>query len=498
MDLDRRRFPALARTQEGCPVVYLDGPGGSQMVDLAIDAQAVCARSGMANRHAASSTSRETDELVDVARLGMARFLGAAPSGVVFGANMTTLAFALARTLARGWAPGGEVVVTELDHRANVDPWRAAAEDRGLALRWVPVDPASCTLDLAALEAAIGPRTVLVAVGLASNVVGTVTDVAAIAEAAHRVGARVAVDAVHAAPHIPVDAGELGADLLFCSSYKFFGPHLGIAALAPALAGELEPYKVAPAPDGAPECFETGTQSFEALAGLLGALAFLGELGGEAPGALGWLGSTGPGGLGRYRPEGSGELDRDGPEGSGALDRNGPEGSGERGGSGCPDGSGALGGQSFAGWSVPSEAALRRALARTETEEGVLAERLRGGLAEIPGLELVGPPAGVRRTPTVAFRLGYRSPRQVATALAEEGIFVGDGDFYASSLIRRLGFDADGGVVRMGLAPYNTAAEVDRTLDAVRRIAAGSPRDLAARVGAPGGGRATSEPGGAR
>ncbi len=470
MDLDRRRFPALARTQEGRPVVYLDGPGGSQMVDLAIDAQAACARSGMANRHAASPTSRETDELVDAARLGMARFLGAAPSGVVFGPNMTTLAFALARTLARDWAPGGEVVVTELDHRANVDPWRTAAEDRGLAVRWVPVDRKSCTLDLAALEAAIGPRTVLVAVGLASNVVGTVTDVAAIAEAAHRVGARVAVDAVHAAPHIPVDAGELGADLLFCSAYKFFGPHLGIAALAPALSRELRAYKVAPAPDGAPECFETGTQSFEALAGLLGALAFLGELGGETPGALGWLGSAGPGGLSRHG----------------------------LGGSGGPDGSGGLGGQSFAGWSVPSGPALRRALAQVETEEGVLAERLRAGLAEIPGVELVGPPTGVRRTPTVAFRLGYRSPRQVATALAEEGIFVGDGDFYASSLVERLGFGADGGVVRMGLAPYNSADEVDRTLEAVRRIGAGSAPGVAAGVGAPGGERVASGPGGAR
>jgi len=467
MYFDRRRFPALARTQGGRPVVYLDGPGGSQMVDLAIDAQATYARSGMANRHAASATSRETDELVDAARLGMARFLGADPSGVVFGPNMTTLAFALARTLARSWAPGGEVVVTELDHRANVDPWRTAAEDRGLAVRCVPVDPTSCTLDLAALEDAIGPQTVLVAVGLASNVVGTMTDVAAIAEAAHRFGARVAVDAVHAAPHFPVDAGVLGADLLFCSAYKFFGPHLGIAALSPALAEQLEPYKVVPASDVGPERFETGTQSFEALAGLLGSLAFLGELGGEAPGRLGALGSQAPGRLGALASDAPGEP--------GVLRREVSGGPGSvRGGS-----SGDLDEPSFGGWSVPSEVALRRALGRIEAEEGLLAERLREGLSAIQDLEVVGPPAGVRRTPTIAFRLGDRSPRQVATALAEEGIFVGDGDFYASSLVRRLGFDADGGVVRMGLAPYNTAAEVDRTLETLHRIATGTPAEAA-------------------
>src|ERR671916_478432 len=233
----REQFPALGRKHNGRQVAYLDGPGGSQMAKPAIEATS-------------SYMSR-----------GGADFLSAEPDEVAFGANMTTLTFAVSRALARTWDADSEVVVTELDHRANVDPWLLAAAIRGAEVRWVGVNPETLTLEGDDIEGAITDKSRLVAVGLASNAVGTVNDVAAIADLAHRVGALVAVDAVHAVPHIPVDRDEIGADVLTCSAYKFFGPHVGVTAVRRDLLEALAAYKVEPAPDYVPDKLETGTQN---------------------------------------------------------------------------------------------------------------------------------------------------------------------------------------------------------------------------------------------
>lgn len=275
----REQFPALGRTVDGRPAVYLDGPGGSQAARSAIEAVAGYMERGGANLHGAFATSVETEEIIAEARSSAAALLGAAPEEVAFGPNMTTLTFALSRALAREWGEGDEVVVTELDHRANVDPWLSAASGRGARVRWIRVDTGTLTLDLSDLEEKVNGRTRLVAVGLASNAIGTINDVAAVSRRAHEVGAVVAVDAVHAAPHIPIDRDALGADILTCSAYKFFGPHVGVAAVRRDLFERLEPYKVEPAPDYIPDKLETGTQNHEGIAGVRGALDFISFLG---------------------------------------------------------------------------------------------------------------------------------------------------------------------------------------------------------------------------
>src|SRR5829696_4426332 len=227
----RDQFPALGRTYNDRSVVYFDGPGGSQVARQAIDAISCYMQRGGANLHGVYPTSTETEEILADTRRAMADFLGAAPEEVAFGANMTTLTFAVSRALARGWDEDSEIVVTELDHRANVDPWLIAAAERGARVRWVRVDPETLTLDENDLEQNVNERTKLVAVGLASNAVGTINDVAAVAESAHSAGALVAVDAVHAAPHTPVDRAARRADITTCSAQKFFAPHVAATAI---------------------------------------------------------------------------------------------------------------------------------------------------------------------------------------------------------------------------------------------------------------------------
>ncbi|QYJ15926.1 Cysteine desulfurase SufS [Rubrobacter xylanophilus DSM 9941] len=275
----REEFPALGRKVDGCPAVYLDGPGGSQVARSAIEAVAGYMERGGANLHGAFATSVETEEIIAGARAAAAALLGAEAEEVAFGQNMTTLTFALSRALAREWGEGDGIVVTELDHRANVDPWLLAAADRGAKVRWLRVDTGTLTLDLSDLEEKVNERTRLVAVGLASNAVGTVNEVAEISRRAHEVGAVVAVDAVHAAPHIPIDRDALGADIISCSAYKFFGPHVGIVAVRRPLFERLAPYKVEPAPDSIPDKLETGTQNHEGIAGVKGAIDFVASLG---------------------------------------------------------------------------------------------------------------------------------------------------------------------------------------------------------------------------
>ena len=275
----RSRFPALSRAESGRPVAYLDGPGGTQVPAEVVEAMSHRLRVGTANIGGSFGASREADAVTAAAREAMADFLGGRPEEVAFGQNMTSLTFSVSRALAREWGPGDEVVVTRLDHDANVTPWRLAAADRGATVRVVHFDPADGTLDLGHLEQAVGERTRLVAVGAASNALGTVPPVRRVADLAHAAGALVFVDAVHYAPHRLIDVAALGADFLACSAYKFFGPHTGALWGRSGLLESLEAYKVVPAPSSGPGKWETGTQSFESLAGVAAAVDYLGSLG---------------------------------------------------------------------------------------------------------------------------------------------------------------------------------------------------------------------------
>ena len=401
----RARFPALSRLHEGRPVAYFDGPGGSQVVRSSIDAMAGYMERGGANLHGVFPTSTETEEILADTRHACAAFLGADPDEVAFGANMTTLTLAISRALAGSWDGDSEIVVTELDHRANVDPWLIAARERGTKVRWIGVDPETLTLNLNDMEQKINANTKLVAVGLASNAVGTVNDVAAVAERARAVGAVVAVDAVHAAPHVPMDRDAIGADVLTCSAYKFFGPHVGVTAIRRGLFEGLPVHRLDPAPDHIPDKLETGTQNHEGIAGVKGALDFIASLG----------------------------------EGASLRER------------------------------------FLDAMRTVEEHETRLADRFRAGLREIPGVTLYAAPDTVRKTPTVAFRLEGHAPLGVCRHAADHGFFIAAGDFYASTLSRKLGLDGSGGFVRAGLAPYNTEEEVDRFVGVLRELGRATP-----------------------
>jgi cysteine desulfurase family protein (TIGR01976 family) len=395
----REQFPALGRTHKGRKVVYFDGPGGSQVAKPAIEAVSRYMSEGGANLHGAFPTSLETEEILRDTRQAVADFLGAGADEVTFGANMTTLTFAVSRALARTWDADSEIVVTELDHRANVDPWLLAAAERGAKVRWIRVNPETLTLEENDIEAAITDKTKLVAVGLASNAVGTINDVSAIARRAHQAGAFVAVDAVHAAPHIPIDRDAVGADVLTCSAYKFFGPHVGATVVKRDLLEALSVYKVEPAPDYIPDKLETGTQNHEGIAGVKGAIDFIASLG----------------------------------DGASLREK------------------------------------LVSGMRAVEEYEADLVEKFRAALRDIPGVKLYSAPDSVRKTPTIAFRVEGRSPREFCEHIAEEGFFVADGHFYASTLAEKLGMRDKGSWIRAGLAPYNTEEEVE---DFVETLAA--------------------------
>lgn len=275
----RQQFPALKRTHNGKPVIYLDGPGGTQPVESAIEAMAAYMRGGVANVHGQFPTSIETDAMIAASREAMADMLGCAPDEVAYGANATSLIFAVSRALSRQWKAGDEIIVCETDHRANVDPWLLAAADRGVVVRWLPCDPHTLCLDYDLLDTLITPKTRLVALGYASNAVGTINNVSLVARKAHAVGALMAVDAVHIAPHIGISMADLDADMLFCSVYKFFGGHMGVAAVRRNLFENLESYRLAPASSATPDKLETGTKAHEALASIVPALEFVASLG---------------------------------------------------------------------------------------------------------------------------------------------------------------------------------------------------------------------------
>ena len=396
----REQFPALGRTHNGRGVVYFDGPGGSQAARQAIDAMSRYLKRGGANLHGVFPTSTETEEILADTRVAAAAFLGALPDEVAFGANMTTLTFAISRALAREWDENSEIVVTELDHRANVDPWLIAAREKGAKVRWLRVDPETLTLDRDDLEGNINENIRLVAVGLASNAVGTVNDVAAVAERAHDVGAVVAVDAVHAAPHISVDRGAIGADVITCSAYKFFGPHVGVTAIKRDLFERMDVYRLDPEPHDIPDKLETGTQNHEGIAGVKGAIDFIASVG-----------------------EGPSQREK-----------------------------------------------LVNAMQTIEEYEDGLASKFRAGLRDLPGVRLYAAPDGVRKTPTIAFRVEGHSTDEVCARMLEHGFFIAAGDFYASTLADKLGIRDSGGFVRAGLAPYNTQEEVEGFVTALEGV----------------------------
>ncbi len=398
----RARFPALQRWQGGHPVAYFDGPGGTQVPREVADAVSDYLLHHNANTHWAYPTSEETDAMLAAARSAAADLLHAEPEEVAFGNNMTTLTFHLSRALARQWEAGDEVIVTELDHHANVAPWREVARERGLVVRTVRMDPAAGTLDWDDLARAFTPRTRLLAIGAASNALGTVNDVAAAASLAHAHGALCFVDAVHFAAHGVIDVQAWGCDFLACSAYKFYGPHAGILYGRRSLLETLDVPRLEPAPNEAPERLETGTLNHEGMVGTGAAIDFLASL---APGA--------------------GESRR------------------ER-----------------------LTAAMEGLHARGEA----LVARLWHGLADVGGVTLYGVAPGGPRTPTVIFTVAGHTSTDVARALVPRGIYASNGDFYATTVIARLGQSADG-VVRAGCACYTTEEEVDRLVAAVAEIA---------------------------
>lgn len=405
----RPLFPVLAQQCGMREAVFFDGPGGTQAPQSVIEAMASYLATSNANTHGAFPTSRRTDETIAAAHRAVADLLGCAPEETIFGPNMTTLTFAVSRALGRDLRPGDEVVVTRLDHDANVAPWRAL-EERGAIIREVDVHVEDCTLDMADLAAKVHERTRIVAVNYASNAVGSISDVQSVIRLAHSVGAMTYVDAVHYAPHGPIDVRALDCDVLACSVYKFFGPHVGALYGKRELLERLRPYKVRPAPEQSPERWMTGTQNHEGLAGTTAAIEYLASLG-TAPDAVG-LHSR--------------------------------------------------------------RAALVRAMTTIKTYERGLAEQLVEGLLRIPGLTFYGIRDVARfneRTPTVAFRLANLPPRAVAEGLAERGVFVWDGNFYALGLTERLGVEDRGGLVRVGLTHYNTPEEVDYFLEVLDGLA---------------------------
>ncbi len=281
VDAIRAQFPALARLEQGTPVAYFDGPGGTQVPRAVAEAITDYLYHHNANTHWAYPTSVETDALLATARETLGDFLGASAGEIAFGANMTTLLFHVARAIGRGLQAGDEIIITELDHHANVAPWQALANERGIVLKWLPLDLTTYRHEVGALEALLSPRTKVVAIGAASNIVGTISDVAAMVRVAKAAGALTVVDAVHYAPHALVDVAAIGCDFLLCSAYKFYGPHVGIVYGRTETVSKLDVPRLEPAPDWVPEILETGTQNHEGIVGAAAAVEFLARIGGE-------------------------------------------------------------------------------------------------------------------------------------------------------------------------------------------------------------------------
>jgi cysteine desulfurase family protein (TIGR01976 family) len=409
LDLDwvRAQFPSLAQTVDGHPATFLDGPGGTQVPQRVIDAISDYLKRSNANTCGAYATSRRTDEMIAGARSAMAEFLGCDPDELVFGPNMTSLTFAISRSIGRELGPGDEIVLTHLDHDANVSPWRAL-EERGVTIRMAEIREEDCTLDMDDLARQITDHTKLVAVGYASNAVGTINDVAKIVRLAHQRGAMAYIDAVHYAPHGPIDVRALDCDFLVCSTYKFFGPHMGVLFGKRDHLKRLDPYKVRANTNAIPNRWEWGTLNHECIAGISACVDYLADLGRHVN--------------------------------SSASSR---------------------------------RKALLAAYEAIQEHERGLMESLIRGLLGTPGLKLYGisdPERFDQRCPTIAVRIQGHTPLELATRLGERGFFTWDGNYYALNLTEHLDVEKDGGFLRIGLAHYNTAEEVERLLAALREI----------------------------
>jgi cysteine desulfurase family protein (TIGR01976 family) len=405
----RDQFPSLKLQVNGQAAAFLDGPAGTQVPRQVMDAVHNYFLTANANTYGAFLTSRRNDEMILSARAAMADFFNCDANEVVFGQNMTTITFALARSIGRQLKPGDEIVVTTLDHDANVAPWRAL-EEKGAVIHQVDIREEDCTLDLEDLKRKITAKTKLVAVGYASNIVGTINPVAQIAKLAHAAGALMFVDAVHYAPHGLIDVKALDCDFLVCSPYKFFGPHMGTLFGKREHLEKFKPYKVRPATNTSPECWETGTQVQELIAGIGAAVDYIAGLGRHCdPGA-------------KHRRE--------------AL-----------------------------------QAGYR---ATHPYETGLLSRLMGGlqTIPGIRTFGITDPQRFDERCSTLSFRLGDHNPTKIAAFLGDRGIFTWDGNFYALNLSERLGVEQKGGVLRVGLIHYNTAEEVDRLLAALREFAA--------------------------
>ena len=408
----RSKFPALQR-----PAIFFDNPGGTQVAQPVIDRMQAYLVDHNANHGGAFETSRASDAVLDEAHAAMVDFFNASrPEEIVFGNNMTSLTFTISRTIARTWQPGDEIVVTRLDHDANITPWVMAAEDRGCPVRWVDFHPEDGTLDLESFRKALEGRPRLVAFGYASNALGTINPVAKLVRMAHESGAWVYIDAVQYAPHGPIDVQALDCDFLTASSYKFFGPHSGVLYGKYEHQEKLTAYKVRPAPNDLPGKFETGTQNHEGIAGMLGAIEY-----------LEWVRRT-FGGLyeGKYADHYQGRRLH-----------------------------------------------LKQTMAAIRAYEYELSRALLEILEETPGLTLYGL-RDVRRleerVPTFSFTLQNQHPRQVAEKLGDAGIYVWDGNYYAPAVTERLGVEESGGMVRVGAVHYNTLEEISRLRDALVKI----------------------------
>ena len=414
VDALRAEFPALRREQDGRPVAFLDGPGGTQVPQRVIDAVARYLTDTNANHGGAFTTSEASDALADEGHAAVADFLGAgSPEEIKFGYNMSTLTLHIGRSIGATLGPGDEIVVTTLDHEANVSTWEAMAADRGLTVRKVDIRADDVTLDLEDLESKLKVNTKLVAVGYASNAVGTINPVREIVARAHEVGALTYVDAVAYAPHGPIDVQSLDTDFLVCSAYKWFGPHLGALYGKAEAFDRLPAFKVRPAHDR----FETGTASFESIAGTLAATDYLRDVGrayGDVAGAPGAVAAS--------------ERRRE----------------------------------------------LVAGMVAIVDYERELVGRLIDGLGSIRGVTIHGitdRSRAAERVPTVSISIDGIAPAAAAEALSVQGIYAWDGDFYATGLIERLGKADGGGVLRLGLVHYNTVDEVDRTLEALESLA---------------------------
>ena len=411
VDLDlewiRSHFPALARSKDGQPLIFFDGPGGTQIPVGVMAAMSDYLLESNANAHGAFATSIRTDALISSARATMADLLGCDRSEIVFGANMTTLTYAFSRAIGRELKAGDEIIVTRLDHDANVSPWYELTE-KGAIVRVVDINTEDCTLNLEDLKQKINPRTKIVAVGYACNAVGTINDISQIVQLAHDVGALVFVDAVHYLPHGSIDVRALDCDFLICSAYKFFGPHVGIIYGKKEHLARLRPYKVRPASDSVPSRWETGTLNFEGLAGLVATIDYLTNLGHHVA----------PNSINRRN----------------ALVA------------------------AMTAIQVYERQLCNHLISSLKEISGI----------KIYGI--TEPESFAWRTPTVGIRLTGYTPSKLAKALGDRHIYTWHGNVYALGLTERLGIESSGGFLRIGLVHYNTISESERLLQVLEEI----------------------------